>query len=88
MCSAHAYHVSPPFAPEPSWYGAVVPCHSHKLASKNALCARTSHKSTGIRGTLLGIVESHTRHHFWHAKLVVSVPSGAYLDNSSKAHSL
>jgi hypothetical protein len=88
MCSAHAYHVSPPFAPEPSWSCAVVPCHSHKFASKSALCVRTSHKSTGIRGTPLGIVGRHTRHHCWHAKLVVSVPSGAHLVNSSKAHSL
>ena len=62
MCGAGAYHVSPPFAAAPSWGCASVPCRSHKLVSKGALCARTGNKSTGLRGTRLSIVGSHTRH--------------------------
>ena len=50
MCGAGAYHTSPPFVDNPSWGCASVPHRSHELVSKGVLCARTGHKSTGIRG--------------------------------------
>jgi hypothetical protein len=56
MCGAHAYHVAPPVVQDPSWCCTDLPRRSHKLVLKSVLCVRTSHKSTGIRGTLLGIV--------------------------------